>query len=164
MGLRFDFHAWAARERFEYPADAGAVLDRVGSPAEAHFVREAFQLPGTWFDGEQVIYLQGAAIRVQVPCGPYSIDAVVERDGTRLAIEIDGLAYHGRTQAQFEADYRRERYVLTSGYVVIRFTASETLSNPRACWRSTFRLLRVRRSLDTSSASSRSYMPKSFIA
>jgi very-short-patch-repair endonuclease len=49
----------------------------------------------------------------------------------RLVVEIDGYAYH-RTRAAFQTDRARDRALLTSGWRVARFTASEVLTDPVA--------------------------------
>ena len=119
----------------------------VSSPAEAFVVRELLDLPGALFDGGETVRFRGAAIAL-VPCRGYRVDVAVKRDQTMLAMEIDGLEFHGRTQAQFARDYLRARRLLLAGYIVIRFTATEAMSQPRQCWRDVFAVLRARRQIE----------------
>ncbi len=144
----FDLDRWSKAARFGIPDHARALLERVASPAEAFVVRELLDLPGALFDGGETVRFRGAAIALQVPCRGYRVDVAVKRDQTMLAMEIDGLEFHGRTQAQFARDYLRARRLLLAGYIVIRFTATEAMSQPRQCWRDVFAVLRARRQIE----------------
>ena len=93
-------------------------------------------------------HCRGVSFWVQQPCGPYRIDAVAQSNRTQLAIEIDGREFHHMNKHQIAADHRRERHLLRAGYVVIRFTAGEAISNPTRCWRDVFAVLNARRALE----------------
>jgi very-short-patch-repair endonuclease len=69
------------------------MLGRVGSPAEAHFIRRLLAAPTAIYDGEQTVYCNGVRIGVQMLCLNYRLDALAEAGRIRLAIEIDG-AHH----------------------------------------------------------------------
>jgi very-short-patch-repair endonuclease len=144
----FDLDRWSRAARFRIPEHARPLLERVASPAEACVVRELLDLPGALYDGGRTVRFRGAAIVLQVPCRGYRVDVAVKRDQTMLAMEIDGLAFHGLTQAQFARDYLRTRRLLLAGYIVIRFTATEAMSQPRQCWRDVFSVLRARRQIE----------------
>ena len=146
--MRFDFAAWAKRERFRYPPRAAAMLHRVGSPAEAYFVRALFELDGVALEGECARF-KGITIRIQVPFARYVIDAVAERSFCKLAVEIDGFANHHATPQIVSADYFRARRLMYAGFVVVRFTAREVMANGRAAWRSIFEIIRVQLDLRT---------------
>lgn len=146
--LGFDFDAWARAARFDVPERAASFLQRVESAAEAYVVRELFSIPGVLYDGGDRAYFHGAAIRLQVPAAVYRLDIVVQHEQIRLAVEIDGLEHHGLTQAQFARDYHRARRLMIGGYVVVRFTASEAMTQPRQCWRDVFSILKTRSSIE----------------
>lgn len=145
---RFDFATWARADRFAYPERAVSLLQRVESAAEAWLVRDLFSIQGVLYDGGDRAHYHGAAISVQVPAGKYRVDVVVEFEQIRLAIEVDGLEYHGMTQAQFTRDHFRARQLMIGGYVVVRFTANEAMTRPRWCWRDTFAILKTRTSIE----------------
>lgn len=146
----FDVVTWARAAHFDIPDRALSLLQRVESPAEAFIVRELFALPGALYDGGDRVYCHGAAVGVQVPALRYRVDLLVELERTRLAVEIDGLEYHGLTQAQFTRDHFRARQLLIAGYIVVRFTANEAMARPRSCWRDIFAVLATRRSAEAS--------------
>jgi very-short-patch-repair endonuclease len=74
--------------------------------------------------------------RRQHPIGPYFADfACVSR---KLIIEIDG-EHHA---FQVEADTRRTKVLEQEGWRVVRFPASEAVSNPEGIWTEIERLLR----------------------
>jgi very-short-patch-repair endonuclease len=144
----FDLETWAAAARFDIPERAASFVQRVESAAEAYVVRELFNIPGVLYDGGDRVYYHGAAIRLQVPAGVYRLDLVVEFEQIRLDVEIDGLEHHGLTQAQFARDYYRARRLMIGGFVVVRFTASEAMTQPRQCWRDVFGILKTRSSIE----------------
>lgn len=68
-------------------------------------------------------------IEPQVVIGIYKADFVVDGE---FVIEIDGHEYH-KTKEQREQDYKRERYLMRNGYLVIRFTGTEVFLSPNEC-------------------------------
>ncbi len=63
----------------------------------------------------------------QFKIGPYYADfAHIE---SRTVIEIDGAAYHS-THEQIEHDQRRQFYIESHGWYVIRFTGSQVYRDP----------------------------------
>lgn len=71
-------------------------------------------------------------IATQVPLGPYILDMVVTSAGRRLVVECDGVAFHSAIDA-IEHDKRRDRFCVTQGYAVMRFTGQEIKRDPRGC-------------------------------
>ena len=71
-------------------------------------------------------------IETQVPLGPYRLDMVVTSAGRRLIVECDGVAFHSDIAA-IEHDKRRDRFCVTQGYAVMRFTGTEITRDPRGC-------------------------------
>lgn len=137
----FAFADWANEAVFEYPSRAKALVERAGSPAEAYFLRGLADMPGVLFSDDSAHY-RGIKISAQVKCGRFTLDAVAEKSYCRLAVEIDG-AHHHETPKQISDDYYRARRIQYCGFVVVRFTASEVMRNPRASWRSVFEILDV---------------------
>jgi very-short-patch-repair endonuclease len=64
-----------------------------------------------------------------VRVGPYELDVVWQ--GARLAVEIDGFAYHS-SRAAFERDRRRDAELAAAGWNVIRVTWRQLLDEPEA--------------------------------
>ena len=50
--------------------------------------------------------------------------------GTRVLVECDGFAFHGRTAEQFDRDRRRDAELTAAGYVVIRVTWGMVCESP----------------------------------
>lgn len=73
-----------------------------------------------------------ASIETQVSVGPYRADIMVESRGNRLVIECDGSAFH-TSRDQVEYDKRRDRFFVTQGLAVMRFTGREIHRDPRGC-------------------------------
>jgi very-short-patch-repair endonuclease len=65
----------------------------------------------------------------QAVIGKYRADFLYNN---RYVIEIDGKCFH-EGQLQMQKDYERERYLLSNGYKVIRFTGAEVRKNARQC-------------------------------
>ncbi len=58
---------------------------------------------------------------------PVEFDIAFE--GRRLAIELDGFAYHS-TPAAHRADVRRANEIMADGWTIRRFTYSDLLNDP----------------------------------
>ena len=76
-------------------------------------------------------------IKDQVVIGNYVVDFLIN---DKFIVEIDGHEWH-KTKEQRYDDYRRERYLIRLGYIVIRFTGSEVFVDPRQCAVETLRLV-----------------------
>lgn len=61
--------------------------------------------------------------------GPYKVDFLMHKN---YVIEIDGHDSH-KTKEQRSKDYKRERFLQTEGYTVIRFMATEVFLDPCSC-------------------------------
>lgn len=131
---RFPFISWAASARFRYPLEAQAFLCQCESAAEAFFARAFVARGGIVWRDNAPIYADGTQLRLQVKRGALRIDAVAERNGVKLAIEVDGMTFHARKYDQVAADYLRERRLIALGYVLVRFTAQEVFADSDACW------------------------------
>ncbi len=151
---RFPFHAWARSTGFTYPPAAKDFLAYSGSAVEAYFARAFATRPGVEFCDHRA-FTKDHMLELQVPCGAYRIDAKVCDGTTCLAIEIDGIGFHHKSKEKVAADYVRQRRIVLKGYVVIRFTAQEILTNPDECWRQVEAILAARRQLDAKSLQKR---------
>jgi very-short-patch-repair endonuclease len=74
---------------------------------------------------------------LQAPVGAYRADILIE-DATAspsryLVVECDGHDFHERTKAQAAHDKKRDRWMTSNGYTVLRFTGSEIYADPDAC-------------------------------
>jgi very-short-patch-repair endonuclease len=67
--------------------------------------------------------LQGASFRRQIPIGPYIVDFVSH--GARLVIEVDGGQHF--EDKHLKADARRDAFLASKGYRVLRFTNLDVL-------------------------------------
>ena len=104
----------------------------IASPIEQLFVME--------WHYQQVEQRYGVQLqpqkRVSTDAGDFSIDFVVKRHGNSalpLAIELDGHDFHEKTKAQASWDRRRERSIVRSGYLVVRFTGHEIFQDAEKC-------------------------------
>ena len=63
----------------------------------------------------------------QYVLGSYRVDFALRFEGTRrqLVVECDGFEFHDRNIEQAAADKARDRFLLKSGWPVMRFTGSE---------------------------------------
>lgn len=67
--------------------------------------------------------------------------AVLGRD-KKIAVEIDGHAFHERTQEQAFRDKSRDRILQAEGWLVFRFTGSEAHRDPDRCVKEVLSALR----------------------
>lgn len=61
--------------------------------------------------------------------GKYTIDIVVKN----IAIECDGYDWHHKTFEQVERDRKRDKYLMSKGWVILRFSGSQIQKNPAKC-------------------------------
>jgi len=66
--------------------------------------------------------------------GEYYIDFVIfyMDNGQKIGIEIDG-EWHEKSKEQVQKDKKRERFLVSRGWKIIRFAGSEIYKNPSAC-------------------------------
>jgi very-short-patch-repair endonuclease len=72
-------------------------------------------------------------VDTQTNVGPYRIDMTVVFGTTRLAVECDGHDFHERTKEQAARDKARDRYLVSQGWIVLRFTGSEVWKDAALC-------------------------------
>jgi len=100
-------------EHFAKPLDAGGAAGSLADLCESGFEREVY--------GE--LFARGYRVIPQVPAAGYRIDMVVEgADDRRLAIELDGDAFHGPDR--WAADMARQRVLERAGWTFWRCFAS----------------------------------------
>lgn len=77
--------------------------------------------------------------KAQVEVGPYRVDFVhtfqmfKDQKEYMVAVELDGHDFHEKTKAQAKRDKQKDRYLMSQGYYVMRFTGSEVWNDPLAC-------------------------------
>jgi very-short-patch-repair endonuclease len=83
-------------------------------------------------DAERIVWygvraqrLEGVGFRRQAPIGPYIVDFVSH--AAKLVIEIDGGQHF--EDAQEKRDARRDRYLASKGYRVLRFSNYDVMTN-----------------------------------
>ena len=114
--------------RPELPGRAALVelLGLIGSGAQSELevfaARHVFDLPGLPMPRQQH--------RVVLADGPVFLDAAWPE--VKLAIELDGAAFHGSQEAR-ERDLRRDAALAALGWLVIRFSYRRLTRHPAAC-------------------------------
>jgi len=68
---------------------------------------------------------QGVKVLAQYPVGPYRIDLGVIQNATRLAIEVDGEAFHDNSAT----DRLRDLRLRSAGWIVLRIPAADIRAN-----------------------------------
>lgn len=146
LGMRpnMPFLSWASANRFEYAEHAVGLFMYCGSAAEAFFLRPFTQRAGFAVEGNGIASAGGIRIQLQAPCFAFRIDFAVSDERSKLAVEIDGMAFHHRSKEQVAADYLRQRRISVKGYAVIRYTAQEVFSDASECWRQIDAMLAAR--------------------
>jgi very-short-patch-repair endonuclease len=83
-------------------------------------------------DAERIVWygvrahrLEGVGFRRQAPIGPYIVDFVSHAG--KLVIEIDGGQHF--EDAQEKRDARRDRFLTSKGYRVLRFSNYDVMTN-----------------------------------
>lgn len=79
---------------------------------------------------------------VPLPWGTVHLDAAIPE--LKIAIEMDGAAYHGSQEAR-ERDIRRDAALAACGWVVLRFSYRRLMSDPEGCRREILEVCRARR-------------------
>lgn len=51
----------------------------------------------------------------------------------RLAVEVDGFAYHGKHLGDFKRDRERQNLLTVAGWRILRFTAADIRQTPERC-------------------------------
>jgi very-short-patch-repair endonuclease len=115
-------------------------LDRCESQIETSFLAALLFFGDYTFEpyvGPPVIARDktGVDLLQQVQVGKHRIDFGLTRIDApvRLAIELDGHAFHGSSPDQFARDKARERALTGLGWTFLRFSGQEVWRDPRKC-------------------------------
>jgi len=81
---------------------------------------------------------------VVLPHATVHLDAAIP--DLRIAIELDGAAFHGSTEAR-ERDLRRDAALAALGWIVLRFSYRRLTTEPEACRREILQVCAARRAL-----------------
>ena len=87
-----------------------------------------------WID-----YEEADSIEAEKVIGPYKVDFLVYETAV---VEIDGHEFH-KTKEQRDHDYKRERYLQSKGYIVIRFMGTEVFLSADKCVEETLTIARL---------------------
>ena len=82
-----------------------------------------------WSDLRQFKRLYGLHVRRQAPIGRHVVDFAIQ--SRRLVIEVDG-EFHALPERQ-QADMRRDKWLKSQGYSIIRITTGELSENFDGC-------------------------------
>ena len=112
---------------------SGDTTDPFDYSTGAHFLKSAVNLYANDWD-----YCEGVFVAPQVVVGDYRADFLVKivsqsRGRHFIVLECDGHDHHERTKQQAARDRRRDRWMITQGITVLRFTGSEIWADPIAC-------------------------------
>lgn len=121
--------AWVSHQR---AASAAAVL-AAESPAEAAllvFLYMARDGAAYAFGGEGCSWRMRTQLEVKVERATYRLDIALERGPHRVAVEVDGHAYHHATEAQAARDAARDFALMATGWKVIRVDAWSVFKDP----------------------------------
>ena len=61
----------------------------------------------------------------KVKVGKCELDFVIENKGLKIDVECDGYDWHTKDFKQVERDRKRDRFMLSKGYIVLRFSGSQ---------------------------------------
>lgn len=125
------------------------------SPIEELFLAAVYASNIDWGDAPVHIYMgeyyedgtrfDGTHLWPQVQIGNYRVDFLFEyigpRGRRRVIVECDGHAFHERTKEQASSDKARDRFLVSRGFQVLRFTGSEIYRDPIICWAETRNVL-----------------------
>jgi very-short-patch-repair endonuclease len=126
------------RERCESPIEelllAALYAEHTISEYRLHFMMADAMPAEPYFDGAAFVY-------AQVPIGPYRADFAIH-DATLpfgaakpriMIVECDGHDFHEKTKEQARRDKQRDRFLVSKGYKLLRFTGSEIWADPEKC-------------------------------
>ena len=90
-------------------------------------------------------FSSGISIDPQHKIGNYRIDIFlthIEENKTRsFAVEVDGQAFHERTEEERQYEKRRDGFLISKGITPLHFTATEILKNSVEVAREIFRIV-----------------------
>lgn len=89
---------------------------------------------GRWF----LSYLSAVPVcvlqaTVRTSRSEYRVDFAFVSPQSKVAVELDGHAFHERTKEQAARDKRRDRDLTQRGWSTLRFAGSEVWANPVRC-------------------------------
>jgi very-short-patch-repair endonuclease len=119
-----ELHPDDVRGRFIRYCQNPAQVDRAIEDAENRFDSDFER------DVYRHLIARGYRVKVQHPVGRFRIDLVVEGRGGRLAVELDGDAYHGPDQ--WESDRNRQAILERLGWTFHRIRGSAYYRDPDA--------------------------------
>lgn len=116
--------------------------ERPPQPLESQGTRK--ELAGPW---ERTLFealvADGLRPMAQFAIAPHRVDLAVTADGARVAIEVDGEAWHRHADGQrLRQDVLRDVQLATRGWTVLRFWAREVRDDLPACVRRVHEALR----------------------
>ena len=79
----------------------------------------------------------------QFPLGKYRLDFAIQYQNKRIDLECDGRDFHKLTNKQERSDRARDAYVISQGWVPMRFSGSEITKNPGYCVQIIKRYLKI---------------------
>ena len=68
--------------------------------------------------------------RRQIGIGRYTVDFLIESKGKKVVLECNGHNYHRYSYAQIKRDRKRDKFLESEGFFVLRYSGSRIHSNP----------------------------------
>jgi len=99
------------------------ILDHVSAQPEMTYIEQRMA---------DALDVKGLCFRAQALTGRYHVDFLVEKNGVQVVVECDGIAYHSSDEAK-RTDRKRDSYLQSRGYRVLRFTGGEINSRVNRC-------------------------------
>lgn len=119
-------------------------IDNHAFPVHLYGDQNRRNVAGDTYDDSRELF-HGAHLWPQAKIGNYRVDFLfvnIGKQGRRLVVvECDGHDFHERTKEQAGRDKARDRYLVSRGIIVLRFTGSEIYRDPWVCWTETFNVL-----------------------
>ncbi len=146
------------RDRITLPAQLRESVDRYRRLPEREALRDLIALLEAGCESELEIWghthvfdipgLRHGVKQYHVPAGGrrYRLDLAFTLE--RVAVELDGFAYHS-THEQRERDTRRDAALAAVGWLTVRFTHHQLTTDPDGCQRQLLAILAQRRRLCT---------------
>lgn len=89
--------------------------------------------------------IRGIYVYPQITIGEFRVDFLLRStlygEAAHIIVECDGHEFHEKTKEQAQRDKARDRYLVSQGYRLIRFTGSEIYRDPEAVAREAIEIL-----------------------
>lgn len=128
-------------DSYEVSLNLAGISDIVGSSSLLQWLAVTAELTQGMTPIERRMYFamaySGLWVQPQYPVEDYVADFLVRgrtaHGVDHIIVECDGHQFHEKTPEQAQHDKRRDRYMQSLGFIVMRFTGREIVRNPWLC-------------------------------